>query len=231
VGNDTYRLRHQGTDLQVEVWQDGKHNHARLLADGEEVATGRTDEIGRVDLEPGDGRRARVQWWWKGKVARVALVEEGGPRPVLTPFAPPEGTRAARSYAFQQKHPGLYAARHVALNLAGTIVAILGVGALVRAVLGSLLPRFDIDLPDLNPPDWLKWVDPLYYLRPVWDWVTSWFPDLSFLLDWFDGFGPWVKYVVGFLVACAVAITEYRRRKKQAAEARADGPQDAHGQP
>ncbi|WP_151775521.1 hypothetical protein [Streptomyces abyssomicinicus] len=222
-----YRLRHDGSDLRVKVWLEGKHNHARLLVDGAEAAAGHTDEAGRIDLTCEGGPRVRVQFWWKGRVWRVALVEKGALKPVLTPFEPPPGTRAARLYAFQQRRPGLYAARHVALNAGGTLLAILGVSALLRALLGALLPRLDrwIDLPDWSAPHWLRWINPLRYLEPVIEWIGSRLPDLSF---------PWAKYVVGFLIACGVAAEEYKRRKKRAADAARAGAErgttDADGQ-
>lgn len=202
----TYRLQHDGSDLVVETWVEGKHNHARLLVDGDEVATGHTDEVGRVDLSPGDGPHARVGFWWTGRVSRVALVEDGGLKPALTPFEPPSGTRAARSYAFQQRHPALWSARHVALNVLGTVVAVLGISALLRAMFEDLLPS--LDLPELHAPQWLRYLDPFRYLEPLFRWV----PELS--LDWLPDLAPWVKYVVGFLFACAVAAQEYRRRSK-----------------
>lgn len=221
----SYRLDHDGIELRVEVWLDGKHNHARLLANGVEAAAGHTDEAGRVDLAPEGGPHVRVQFWWKGRVWRVVLVDKSGLKPVLTSFEPPPGTRAARSHAFQQRHPGLYSARHIAFNLGGTIVAILGISAVVRAFFGSLLPKIDVgfELPEFDPPAWLKWLDPFHYLKPVADWVAGWLPDLSFLGEWLGGVAPWAKYIVGFLIACAVAAEEYKRRKKHAAT---DTPSD-----
>ncbi len=225
----TYRLRHEGSELTVEVWLEGSHNHARLLIDGTEAAAGRTDEAGHVDLTVDGGPHVKAQFWWKGRVWKVALVEKGPLKSIRIAFEPPAGTRAARSYAFGQRHPGLYAARHVVINVGGTIAAILGIGVLVSAFFGRLLPSLDlsIPLPDIDAPDWLRWLDPGTYLAPVARWIAGWMPDLSFL----NGFGKWGGYVIGFLIACAVAVQEYRRRKRRLeddgspAEHRHDGPE------
>lgn len=228
MSRSTYRLRDAGRDLRVETWVEGKHNDARLLIDDTEAATGQTDEIGGVELDAEDGTQVRVQFWWTGRVGKVGLVETGGIRPVFTPFEPPPGTRAARSYAFAQRNPGLYAARHVARNVTGTIIAILGIGLIVRAFLERLIPRVELpfDLPSISPPDWLRWIDPLRYLQMLIDWIAGLLPDLSFLVEWVPEPGPWVKYVIGFVMACAVATTEYRRRKRRAGEAHTESSTD-----
>ena len=116
----------------------------------------------------------------------------------------PRTTRLARFRGFQEKHPNLYASRHVAVNVGGTLLAILGVSALLR----TLLPKLDLPSIDLNPPDWLRYLDPWRYLKPLFEWV----PDLDL------PHAPWAKVVVGFVVACIIATAEAKRRKKLSAE-------------
>lgn len=218
----TYTLRDRGTDLRVETWvePDGtKRNRARLLVDGTEVDQGAGEEIGHVDLGQASGHPTRVVWWWTGHVSRCVLVDpgHGDVRRRSVPYAPPAGTRAARVHAWGEAHPNLYAARHVIINLGGTILAILGVSALLKA----LLPRIELGwLPDLHPPDWLKHLDPARYLAPLLEWVR---PVVERLIGWIPDVGAgWVKYVIGFVVAVSIAVRETRRRKRLAGEARTD---------
>ncbi len=172
----TYTLRDRGTDLRVETWvepEGKKRNRARLLVDGIEVDEGASDEIGHVDLGKDSGHPTRVAWWWTGRVASCVLVEpgQGEVRRRSVPYAPPSGTRAARVHAWGEAHPHLYAARHVVINVGGTILAILGVSAIIKALFSGLLPAIDLGLPDLHAPEWLKYLDPPYWLAPLFEWV------------------------------------------------------------
>lgn len=218
----TYTLRDRGSDLSVETWvepEGKKRNRARLLVDGTEVDESAAEETGHVDLGQDSGHPTRVVWWWTGRVSRVVLVEpgHGDVRRRSVPYAPPPGTRAARVHAWGEAHPNLYAARHVIINVGGTILAILGVSALVKALFSGLLPTIDLGwLPDLHPPDWLKYLDPARYLAPLFEWVRP-------LVEWLFGWAPdveagWVKYVIGFVVAVTIAVRETKRRKKLAEE-------------
>ena len=221
-----YTLRNRGTDLRVETWVEPARklrNRARLLVDGTEVDEGASEEIGHVDLGKDSGHPTQVAWWWTGRVARCALVEpgEGDVRRRSVPYAPPPGTRAARVHAWGEAHPNLYAARHVIINVGGTIIAILGIGAIISALLGGLLPRIDFGwLPEIDAPEWLKYLDPARYLAPLLGWVP---PLLERLFGWIPNFETgWLKYVIGFLVAVSIAVRETRRRKRVAQEAPAD---------
>lgn len=212
----TYTLRDRGTDLVIETSVargEKRPNRARLLVAGVEVDSGCADEVGHVELGKESGHPSRVTWWWTGRVSGCALVEpgHGDVRRRSVPYAPPSGTRAARLHAWGEAHPNLYAARHVVINVGGTILVVLGVGALLRA----LIPVVDLGwLPDvgLGAPDWLKDLDPSRYLAPLFHWVPSlvdrlvgWIPDVDL---------GWWKYVIGFLFAVSVAVQETRRRKR-----------------
>jgi hypothetical protein len=226
----TYTLRAHGSDLRVETWvQTGekKPNRARLLVDGTEVDEQCGDEIGHVDLGKESGHPTRVSWWWTGRVSGCLLVEpgQGEVRRRSVPYAPPPGTRAARVHAWGEAHPALYAARHVVFSVLGTAAAVLGISALINAFIAGLLPHVDLGwLPDVDAPDWLRYLDPARYLAPLFQWVP---PLLDTLLGWVPGVElGWLKYVIGLLVAISVAVRETRRRKRVAAEGAAPDTQN-----
>ncbi len=131
---------------------------------------------------------------------------------------PPADTRVGRLRRWSERHPRLYAARHVVINALGTAIAVLGIGALVSAFFGRLLPAIELGwLPDVGAPDWLEYLDPARYLAPMFAWVP---PLLDQLLGWIPDVEPgWAKYVIGFLVAVFVAVREVRRRKRAAGDA------------
>lgn len=218
----TFTLRDRGTDLLVETWieREGKKpNRARLLVDGAEVDAGAGDEIGHLDLGKESGHPTRVVWWWTGRVVNCVLVEpgHGDVRRRSVPYAPSPGTRAARVHAWGEAHPNLYAARHVVINAGGTILAVLGVSALLKALFSGLLPALNVGLPDLHPPEWVRHLDPTRYLAPLFRWVQ---PLLDTLLGWVpDVELGWARYAIGFLVAVSIAVREVRRRRRVAEDA------------
>ncbi|WP_157963788.1 hypothetical protein [Actinocorallia populi] len=229
-----YTLRDRGRELVVEAWEADGRQHARLLVDGEAVgekAVGVLEDakfdLGEVD-EEGKAVQQQVKagFWWGGKVRECILQdvragdEELRKRTLKTPFVPPEGTRARRRYEMRERHPNLYAMRHVALEGLAIVVGFLGIGALLSAFFGRLLPSIDWswlpdlpDLPDLDPPDWLRYLSPGYWIRRLWpdDWRLPDI-DLSFLPDWDFG---WLKYVIPLLIALGVGLQETERRRKR----------------
>ena len=119
------------------------------------------------------------------------------------PFDPPPGSVAARLRAFQERHPRLWAARHVALGVAKVLGSLLGVAVLVQALvapllrwLSGLLPA--VDLPDLPLPDIdVPWPDPEL-------------PDLT-LPGWVAAVLATAKFWVPVLVRMVLAAREARR--------------------
>ena len=87
---------------------------------------------------------------------------------------PPRALVAFR--AWRERHPALWSSRHVVLNLLGVVATLFGVSLLVRLVLGKLLPSLDLEIPKPDLPDWLGYLDPLHYLRPVLEWVAGLLP-------------------------------------------------------
>ena len=62
------------------------------------------------------------------------------------------------------------------LNLLGVLGTLLGVSVLLRLLFARLLPSLDISIPDPDLPDWLRYLDPLHYLRPALEWVAGLLP-------------------------------------------------------
>lgn len=246
IRETSWTLQDAGRSLEVHTWAEAGRQHARLLVDGTPVAAGDCDVLGDVRLVV-DDLRVQVHFLWAGRVRSVELVErtDGRPHPEdpkeafrrqrLTthrvPFVPPPGTRAARAHAWREAHPRLWATRHVALEVGGILAGVLGVGALLNLLLGKLLPSIDWswlpDLPDIGPPDWLRYLDPFHWIDQLlpdvdwFGWVPDWdLPDLG-----------WVKYVVILLIAVVVAVQEVRRRReREAREARRPGTGTADGE-
>lgn len=209
----TWTLRDGEAELAVELWTEteGGRNHARLLVDGVEVDRGATDEIGDVRLGRDAGHPTKVSWWWTGRPYAVSLVEGGlaEERHRTVPFVPPAGTAAARRHAWGERHPHLWAARHVALWALGVV----GVSALVNVLVNTLSRWVSLDwLPDLPSVPWPAaprwWTD-------LWTWVGDTVTRVAdLLLGWVPDLPPWVKLVVGLLVAVAAAVSEVRRRAR-----------------
>lgn len=214
---DTWTLRDRGRDLAV-VARDGE---VALSVEGDVTATRRAEALGTVRWDlPADGRAeaVKVELGLRGGIRRVELVEGAAGDPLArlrTPFVPPPGTRARRWHDLRETHPHLHAARHVVF----AVVGFLGISALVSAFVRRFVPTIDwswlpnIELPDISPPQWLRYLDPLAWLRavlPDWDWF-GWLPDL-----------PW-QYLVPLAVACAAAVREIdRRRRREQRERRHD---------
>ena len=229
-----WTLRDRGRNLVVHY--DGARQ-VRLEADGQPVAHRSIGLLGDAvfDLGPVDDvvQTVRVSRGLRARLRRVDLLEKDQKaltrRPLTTPFVPPEGTKARRLYAFREAHPHLYAARHVGTEILAVLIGVLGIGALVSAMVRSVLHSINMswlpDLPDISPPEWLRNLDPLswlFRLLPDWDWF-GWLPDLDM---------PWLQYLVPVVVAILIAVGEVERRKKRTQrERRSDTAEndDAHG--
>ncbi|WP_207934835.1 hypothetical protein, partial [Actinomadura sp. KC06] len=130
-----------------------------------------------------------------------------GGRPERIAFGPAEGTRAARREALARAHPVLYASRHVVAAAGRVVFPLLGLGVLVRVLLGWI-PRPDVPFPDVDAPS-IPWPD------------VPW-PDLPDLPD--VSAPPWLavilasaKFWAPILIAVVVAAREARRRKRASA--------------
>lgn len=211
--------------------------HVRLEADGRLIARKSAGVLGDIKFDLGTvddvEQTVRVSRGLRNRLRRADLVEKDPDaavrRPLVTPFVPPEGTKARRRYDFREEHPRLYAARHVSTEVATMLIGVLGIGALVSAFARSLLPSINWswlpDLPDISLPDWLRNLDPFSWVArilPHWDW-WGWVPDVNL---------PWLQYLVPVVVAILLAGGEVERRKKRAERERHSDTtenDDAHG--
>ena len=187
-------------------------------------------DIGSVDDVQ---QTVRVSRGLRNRLRRADLADKDpealSRRPLVTPFMPPDGTKARRLYAFREAHPHLYAARHVGGEVLAVLIGVLGISALVSAMVRSVLHSINMswlpDLPDISPPEWLRNLDPLswlFRLLPDWDWF-GWLPDIDM---------PWLQYLVPVVVAILIAGGEIERRKKRAERERHSDTtenDDAHG--
>lgn len=231
---ERWTLRDRGRTLVVH--HDGA-GQLRLETDDRQVTQKSVGWFGDATFDLGTvddlTQTVQVSRGLRNRLRRADLVEKDfdavARRPLLTPFVPPEGSKARRRYDFREAHPRLYAARHVATEMVVMLIGVLGIGALVSAFARSLLPNVNLawlpDLPDISAPNWLRNFDPFSWvarLLPDWDW-WGWLPDVNL---------PWLQYVAPVVVAILIAGGEVERRKKRAArERQTDSAQsdDANG--
>lgn len=177
----------------------------------------------KADLGTLDGveQTVRVELGLRRSVRRAALVERIGGARHVTPFVPPAGSRARRLYELRERHPRLFAARHVA----ATVVGFLGISAMISAFFARLWERIDwswlpdlptLTLPALSLPDWLRYLNPFYWLRSLFEWVAALLPDWDLFGWWPDWELPWLSYIVPLGIALAIAFREVDRRQARA---------------
>ena len=208
----TWTLRDHGRDFAVSDDGDGCVRLSLGGVDVDEAEVGRLDDHAfELDRHRGRHQKVKVERGLRGAVSRVTLRESGNGEPAVSvPFVPPPGSRQRRLHDLREAHPYVFAARH----LVTWVVGVLGIGALLSALLGGLLPRIDLSWvpnPEIDLPDWnlFGWVPDLF----------GWVPDLfAWVPDWDLG---WLKFVIGILVALSLTANEVERRKKlrQRAEA------------
>ena len=179
MATETHVLDVGGRRLVARVTRVDRRTAVALEVDGVEVAERQGWPVVRVpveDLEAGLEKATVVVVAPRPGRATVRLVvpaASGAPtsRPERIEFEPPAGTRAHRRYLWAQRHPQVYAARHVVVASAQVVGGLL----LARIALGFVLdldwawlpdwhlPRIprpnlpdlpNIPWPDLDLPDW-----------------------------------------------------------------------------
>ncbi|MRK02776.1 hypothetical protein GEV27_14755 [Aeromicrobium sp. S22] len=198
-----WTLRTHGTAYDVVTGEGVRE--ALLVADGVEVDRRSAGFWGRTRLTHEDSARFEVQWGPRNTIVAAHLLEEAESGPHRTPLVPPPGSRAAKREELARDHPRLFVAHRVGQALGQILLGTLGIGALVAAVFGALLPRVDLswipspDLPDLPWPD-LRW------------------PELP---GWLDAVLAEQKYWLPVVIALVVALRELDRRRVKDAERQA----------
>ena len=237
------RLEWHGHLLELTSGRDGLRTTVTVRCDSEPMAQG--SGLARIllplpGLTEGETSRLLVLAVVPGVMARAVLLvtpppgsDDGAdadalPDQVQTgldlaraerhPFAPAPGTFAARLHEFEERHPRLWATRHVVRAVVRVLCALLGIAAilqlLVRPIiewLAGLLPRIDwpdIDLPSIPLPDFDL-------------------PDVT-MPGWLLAILVTAKFWVPILVAVVLGVREVRR-KRSAADARRAAAVQPHG--
>jgi len=189
-----FSIEHRGRRIDVvadTLWEKAR---VRLLIDGEQVAETKADGA-RTKLVVDDFEVRVTMPWWGGSISRAELAQ-GDAAPVR--LRPEAGSRAARRDRFEQGHPRLFAARHVARGVGQALVALVGVAFLLRFL--PAMPVPGIDVPEIDLPD-LPWpsIDVSLPFVEVPGWIRA-------LLETAKFWGP-------ILIGIVLAAHELRRRR------------------
>lgn len=216
-----WTIRRGGTDYDVV---DGtEKRESVLLADGLEVDRQIAGYWESSTLTHEDVT-IRVRWGPRNTVV-ACEVHDGDHR---VPLVPPPGSKAAKREAFAKEHPVLFVLKRVAAAGAEIVIGVLGISAILAAFFGSLLPRLDLPsidlgwLPDIDPPDWLRYLDIGHWLGRL---GLSW-PDLA-VPGWIETVLDHKQYWLPVVIALFIALRELERRRKRDAERDAEPDDDA----
>jgi hypothetical protein len=207
-----WTIRRHGTDLEV-VAGDATRESV-LLAGGEEVDR-QVAGYWETSTLTHDDLRVEVRWGPRNTIVSSRLLGDDHP----VPLVPPPGSWAAKREALARDHPTQFVVRRVAVAGAEIVLGVIGVSVALGALFGQLLPRIDLswiprpDLPDVDPPDWLRHLDPAYWLGRL---GLSW-PDVD-APAWLEAVMDQRKYWLPLVIALFVALGELDRRRKRDAE-------------
>lgn len=212
-----YALDYGGRRFDVESEAAGWGAVGRLFVDGEQIAEGKSSNQ-KIILK-GGGLVVVVRLNWMERVTEVLAVPEGtDPKRADVEgmaFTPPAGSRAARLDRMKREHPTLYAARHIALAIGQVLIGVLGIGAL----LGALLPRIDlpeIRLPALPTIPWPELPDIPWPTVPLPDIKLPPLPEVPFL-DQLAALWSSLSWLTPIVIALIVAVNEVRKRRQREA--------------
>ncbi|GAC69241.1 hypothetical protein [Gordonia soli] len=182
---------------------------ARLLIDDDEVGqvSGTMWDTKTIELER---EKVRIRFGRRREVTRAELMQGADDVVGGVWFEPPAGTSAHRLWRLREEHPGAYAARRVVTSVVGAVAAVFGIGALVKAVVERLVPAIDlpaIDMPSVDLPDWMRYLNPGYWLRAPIEMVGSWIPNVDLALP------SWTGIAVPVVISIALAYAEARRQR------------------
>ncbi|SEP04691.1 hypothetical protein [Trujillonella endophytica] len=224
------RLRWHERLLEVRIARRGVRTRVTLLVDSAPAAE--VDGLGllRLPVRLGDGRAAVVVVVTPlpGVALRTVLLRpaadapgdddadpdpDADPAALATaerhPFSPAPGTAAARVQAFEQRHPRLWATRHVVLGVGKALAALLGLAVLLQALVRPLLQWLAGLVPALDLPS-IPWPD---VDLPSIPWPDVDLPDLA-PPGWVAAVLATAKFWVPVLVGVVLAVREARRRRR-----------------
>lgn len=203
----TWTLRHDGAELSVAEGEAPRSTV--LLTDGVPVGSTTAEYWSRATLHH-DDLEVRAEWGPRNRITKVDLV---APRRIA--FEPPPDSPAGRRVAMARDRPTLFVLRRAALGALEVLAGVLGVSALLSA----LVPRVGrpdwLRAPDL--PDWLRYVNPGYWLAKI-DWPSIAVP------GWMDAFAGTSKYWLPIVIAVAIGLGEVHRRRRRDTDRDTDEP-------
>lgn len=205
--------------LTVTTESAGIQTVARLFRDGEEVAA-HSGMDPNVTLRAGE-LSVVVKVGPFGGIRQALLLPPGADpqdaQRLGTEFTAPPGTLLARTQDWGNRHPDLYAARHVLIAIGQTILGIVGFSAIVFGLLPSL-PWPDISLnvalPQVSMPA-LPWPEFTLPAIPL--------PDIALprvtVPGWLEPLVGVLKYLSPIVVAVVIAVREARHRRQRRSRA------------
>ena len=212
-------IRRSGVEYEV-VAADEKRT-TLLLADGQEVDSATAEYWESATLRHGDVT-ITVRWGPRNTIISCDLVDGDDHK---TPLVPPPGSKAAQREAFARERPTLFVVRRVSQAALEIVIGILGIGALLSAFFGSLLPRLNLSWiphPHWSAPGWLRYLDIAHWLGKL---GLSW-PNVG-IPDWLEPVLAQKKYWLPLVIAVFIALGELDRRRKIDAERRKVDEPDA----
>ncbi len=224
-----WTIRLSGTDYDVV---DGTaKRESILLAGGLEVDRQTAEYWESSTLTHGDVT-IQVRWGPRNTVTACELKDGDD----SVPLAPPAGSKAARREALARDHPVQFVLRRVGAAGTEIVFGVLGVSAILAAFFGLLLPRLDlpsvdlpsVNLPSINHPDWLRYLDPGYWLSRLG--LSR--PNVS-VPGWIETVLECKQFWLPLVIAVVIALGEIGRRRMRDAEREAQrddeqpGPDDS----
>lgn len=210
--------------LSVTAESQGIQTSVRLFRDGELVAERRGMDS-TVTLRASE-HVVVVKVGPFGGITQALLLPEGtdpkDAQKLGAEFAAPPGTFAARVQAWGNRHPDLYAARHVVIAIGQMVLGIIGFSAILFGLLPSIpWPNIALDLllphialpalpiPEITLPAIPLPAIALPQIRP-----PAWLEPLSSAL----------KYLSPIVIAVVIAVREARHRRQRRAQAAQNAP-------
>lgn len=213
--------------LSVTSESSGIHTIVRLFQGHDLVAEQRGLDP-NVTLRA-DGYTVTVKVGPFGNISQALLLppsaDAKNAQQVGAEFAAPPGTFAARVQAWGNRHPDLYASRHVVIAIGQTVLGIVGFSAIFFGLLPNIpwpavalpeialphLPLPQITLPSLPFPDIALPAIPLPEITPP---------------AWLEPVFSALKYLSPIIIAVGIAVREARQRRQR--RGRAHTARDVH---